>query len=140
MTKRRPGPLGQVLPAVAAAEGRHQQQACEPGLLHDVDDVAIALIIHRLWLTEAAEGGDDPGPWARLRASLLHGSRIQGIPLNDLDSLRAQLGGHLRLANQGQDPVTLAQGVNGEGAAQPAAGSEDKCAWHVLLPVAKGLA
>ena len=109
-------------------------------MLHGVDDVAVALIIHGLWLTEAAEGGDDPGSWARLRASLLHGGRVQRISFDDLDPQGAQLDGHLRLANQGQDPVTLAQGLIGEGAAQPAAGSEDKCGWHVLLPVAKGLA
>ena len=98
-------PFGQVLPAVATAEGGDQQQAAEPGALHLVDRMAVALIIHRCTLAKAAEGGDYPG--IPCPPSGKPGSRpgVQGISDDDLDSQGMQLAGHVGMAHQGNDPV-----------------------------------
>ena len=134
MTEGCPGPLRQILPAVAATEGGHQQQALEPGQLHLIDHLTIAQIVDRLCLAKTAEGGDDLRPVTGQLAGRRYRLRVEGITADDLDSQSAQLGGYLGTADQGDDPVALLQGLFGEGAAQPAAGSEDECGWHAAAP------
>ncbi len=92
--------------------------------------MTVALIVHWSCLTEAAEGGDNLGILPRPGTRLLHRSRIQCIPFDDVYSQRTQLRGHLGAAHQRNHPMTLSESVVSKGAAQPAAGSENQCGWH----------
>ncbi len=124
------GTLRQILPAVATAERGDQQQPFQACLLHGIDHMTVALIVHRHNLTETAEGRDDLGSLSCRNAGLLHRSRIQCIPLDHLNSQRLQFRSHLGAAHQRNDPMSLSESVMSKGAAQPAAGSENQCGWH----------
>ena len=124
------GPLRQILPAVATAERGDQQQPFQACLLHGIDHMTVALIVHRHNLTETAEGRDNLCILPRSGTRLLHRNRIQRIPLDHLNSQRLQFRSHLGAAHQRNDPMTLSESVVSKGAAQPAAGSENQCGWH----------